>query len=121
MAISRMPPGSNVLDMGCGTGQPIAEYFIEKGFQVTGIDGSKAQIEMAKARVPVMKSFLADMRQLDLHEKFDCIIAWHSFFHLPKDDQRAMFKVFEEHINSDGILLFTSDPDDVEVWSDNGG
>lgn len=121
MAICRMPPNSKVLDLGCGTGQPIAEYFIEKGFQVTGVDGSKAQIEMAKVRVPGMKCFVSDMRQLDLHEKFDCIIAWHSFFHLPKDDQRAMFKIFEDHINHGGVLLFTSGPDEGEVWSDNGG
>lgn len=26
-----------ILDIGCGTGQPIAEYFIHKGFKITGI------------------------------------------------------------------------------------
>jgi SAM-dependent methyltransferase len=28
----------SVLDLGCGTGQPIARFFIEKGCAVTGID-----------------------------------------------------------------------------------
>ncbi|MFW2076033.1 class I SAM-dependent methyltransferase, partial [Acinetobacter gerneri] len=29
---------ANVLDLGCGSGQPIAAYLIENGCQVTGVD-----------------------------------------------------------------------------------
>jgi len=61
------------------------------------------------------------MRALNLNEKFDCIIAWHSFFHLPPEDQRKMFQTFALHLKSDGVLLFTSGPEAGEVWSDNGG
>ncbi len=121
MAIYLLKPNDKVLDLGCGTGEPIAKYFIEKGFLVTGIDASKKQIELAKMRVPKMKSIVADMRELNLSEKFNCIIAWHSFFHLPKEDQRKMFKVFEGHIMNDGILIFTSGPEEGEVWGNNGG
>ena len=32
-----------------------------------------------------------------------------------------MFVIFESHIKPGGILLFTSGPDDGEVWSDNNG
>ncbi|MEO9514418.1 MAG: class I SAM-dependent methyltransferase [Paracoccaceae bacterium] len=32
--------GRQVLDLGCGSGQPIAEHFISKGFKITGIDGA---------------------------------------------------------------------------------
>lgn len=120
-AIALLKPGSKILDLGCGMGEPIAQYFIEKGFELTGIDGSENLIQLAQSRFPAARFLLGDMRQLDLHEKFDCIIAWHSFFHLPKDDQRAMFKIFEDHINPGGVLLFTSGPDEGEVWSDNGG
>ena len=30
-----------VLDLGCGTGEPLAKFFIEKGFKIIGVDGSK--------------------------------------------------------------------------------
>ena len=33
-----LAPGSAVLDIGCGSGEPIARYLIEKGFAVTGVD-----------------------------------------------------------------------------------
>ena len=35
-AISYLKPGASVLDLGCGTGEPIGQYFVDAGFQVTG-------------------------------------------------------------------------------------
>lgn len=119
--LTYLKPGATILDLGCGMGEPIAQYFLEQGFQVTGVDASKKQLDLAQARFPTNRFILADMRGLALKEKFDCIIAWDSFFHLPQDDQRAMFATFAAHINDGGILLFTSGPDAGEVWGDNGG
>ena len=119
--ISYLKPGAKILDLGCGMGEPIAKYLVDKGYQLTGIDGSQKMIDMARKRVPQATFLVGDMRQCNLGKKFDCIIAWHSFFHLPPDDQRAMFEIFEQHCNPGCLLLFTSGPDAGEVWSDNGG
>ena len=120
-AIAYLKPGAKILDLGCGMGEPIAGYFIDQGFELTGVDGSQKLINLAKSRLKNSVFMVADMRGIALKQKYDCIIAWHSFFHLSQDDQRAMFKVFEEHINPGGILLFTSGPDAGEVWGNNGG
>lgn len=121
MAIAYLNPHAKILDLGCGMGEPIAKYLDDKGFQVIGIDGSQKLIDMARRRVPNATFLIGDMREIELEQTFDCIIAWHSFFHLSQDDQRAMFPLFEKHINPGGILIFTSGPDAGEVWSDNGG
>jgi len=52
----------------------------------------------------------ADMRCLDLPARFDVVIAWDSFFHLPPDDQRAMFATFAGHAAPGSALVFTSGP-----------
>jgi ubiquinone/menaquinone biosynthesis C-methylase UbiE len=39
--ISLLPEDSAVLDLGCGAGEPIARYLIEKKVKVTGADYSK--------------------------------------------------------------------------------
>ena len=121
LAISYLKPEAKILDLGCGMGEPIGKYFIDKGYQLTGIDGSSKLIDLAKNRFPQAEFMVGDMRKVSLKEKFYLVIAWNSFFHLSKDDQRLMFKIFEEHLNSGGILMFTSGPSEGEVWSDNGG
>ncbi len=119
--IDYLPAGAQVLDLGCGTGKPILEYLLSKKLRVTGVDASSKVLEIAKANFPHTELMLADMRTLSLEKKFDGIIAWHSFFHLPADDQPAMFEIFEEHVNPKGILLFTSGTERGEAWGTMGG
>lgn len=83
-------------------GEPIGKYFIDQGFDLTGIDGSAELINLARIRFPEAQFITQDMRTIDLEEKFDLIIAWNSFFHLSREDQRSMFKIFEDHLNSSG-------------------
>lgn len=121
LIIKSVPERGSVLDLGCGTGEPIAQFFIDKGFKVTGVDGSKKMIELCKKRFPTEKWIVSDMREIDLKQQFDLVLAWHSFFHLDQDSQRKMFKIFESLIKPGGILAFTSGEEEGEVWSDNGG
>ncbi len=120
-AIALLPKNAEVLDLGCGMGEPIIPYFLSKGLNVTGVDGSEELLKIASKRFPQVELILSDMRNLKLNRKFELVIAWHSFFHLPQEVQRAMFKVFVGHLNPNGILLFTSGEDVGEVWSENGG
>lgn len=120
-ALRQLEKNADVLDLGCGMGQPIAEYLVQQGCSVTGIDTNKKSIDKAKQRIPKAHFMLGDMRTISLDHQFDLVIAWHSFFHLTQLDQRAMFPVFKNHLKNGGILLFTSGPKEGEVWSDNGG
>nr|WP_319392703.1 class I SAM-dependent methyltransferase [uncultured Desulfobacter sp.] len=61
------------------------------------------------------------MRNIHFDKKFDATIAWHSFYHLPPEDQRQMFDVFAGHMNPGGFLLFTSGAEEGECWSNNNG
>src|SRR4029079_2833176 len=121
LIVKSVPAGGSVLDLGCGTGEPIAQFFIDKGFKVTGVDGSKKMIELCKRRFPSEQWIVSDMRDINLKQKFDVVLAWHSFFHLDHDSQRKMFERFSEHTKLGGVLAFTSGEEEDEVWSDNGG
>lgn len=108
--LSGLQTRATVLDLGCGSGEPIARFFIEQGCQVTGVDAAPAMLELCRARFPDTAWIRQDMRSLDLGRRFDAIVAWDSFFHLDADDQRCMFEVFARHSASRGWLLFTSGP-----------
>ncbi|MDD2805585.1 MAG: class I SAM-dependent methyltransferase [Elusimicrobiales bacterium] len=107
---ARLPAGGSVLDLGCGAGEPLAGFFIRKGFGVTGVDGSPRMIELCRGRFPGMTWLVGDMRGLALGRRFDAVLAWDSFFHLSREEQRAMFPAFRTHLNPKGLLLFTSGP-----------
>lgn len=113
-----LPVGAAVLDLGCGGGVPIAEFFIERGFDVTGVDAVPAMIAVCRTRFPATNFVLADMRKLALDRRFQAIVAWDSFFHLPPADQRSMFPILHHHAAPGGFLLFTSGPAASEAIGD---
>ncbi|MHB8812155.1 MAG: class I SAM-dependent methyltransferase [Steroidobacteraceae bacterium] len=105
---SLLPTASSILDLGCGGGIPITRYLTERNFRVTGVDASSTMIELWRSRFPDNRAVQADMRQLELGERFSGLIAWDSFFHLPQHDQRSMFRTFARHAAPHAALLFTS-------------
>ena len=119
--IEALPPGAAILYLGCGTGDPILRHLLERGCAVTGVDASPAMLAIARTRFPGTRLIESDMRTLALDRKFDAVIAWHSLFHLPPADQRAMFATFARLLHPHGIVMFTSGSRQGETWSDNGG
>jgi SAM-dependent methyltransferase len=108
--LALLPERPTVLDVGCGSGVPMARYLIGHRCRVTGIDTSSAMISMCADRFPEQEWHVADMRKLDLDRTFDGIVAWDSFFHLPPDDQRQMFPTFARLGEAGAALMFTSGP-----------
>lgn len=113
--IEKLSPEATILDLGCGSGHPIASYLIEKKFSVTGIDVSKELLKVAQQNFPDMNFIYGDMRTITIKNKYDAVIAWDSFFHLPKDDQINMFSRFASWLKKGGILVFTSGDADGEL------
>jgi SAM-dependent methyltransferase len=108
--LTLLPTGGSLLDIGCGSGEPIARHFIEAGYKLTGVDSSPAMISLCEARFPDETWIVADMRALSLNARFDGMLAWDSFFHLTPDDQRGMFAIFRKHAAPKAVLMFTSGP-----------
>jgi SAM-dependent methyltransferase len=116
-----LPPADPILDLGCGSAEPMAAYLIELGYPVVGVDSSQTMIDICRGRFPKQEWIVADMRQLALRRQFSGILAWDSFFHLCHDDQRRMFPVFREHAAPNTALMFTSGPAHGEAIGSLGG
>jgi SAM-dependent methyltransferase len=112
---SLLPSDGAVLDIGCGSGDPIARYLIERGHAVTGVDSSPEMIDLCRGRFPDGDWRICDMRKLSVDRTFSGVLAWDSFFHLCHDDQRRMFSIFRGHAAPDAALLFTSGPSHGEA------
>lgn len=110
-----IPQDETILDLGCGSGEPMARYLIASSYRVTGVDSSPGLIELCRERFANENWIVGDMREVSLGQRFGGILAWDSFFHLTPDDQRRMFKVFGEHAAPGAALMFTSGPREGEA------
>ena len=92
-ALERIPPGTDVLDLGCGTGVPMTRA-LAVGRRVTGVDISARQIELARAAVPEATFVQADMTALDLAPaSLDAVVAFYSLTHVPRADLPQLLAV----------------------------
>lgn len=108
--LAHVPPAGTVLDLGCGSGEPIARYLIEQGRRLAGVDASPGAVDLCRSRFPDHDWRVADMRGLDLGRAFDGVIVWHSAIHLAPEAQAGMFAVYRRHVRPGGVLMFTSAP-----------
>ena len=44
--IGRLGKGATVLDLGCGSGRPVAQHRVELGLRVTGVDSSPTRFRL---------------------------------------------------------------------------
>ncbi len=82
---------SDVLDLGCGTGS-LALLAAERGHRVTGVDGSPAMLERARAKLAAYDAgfLLGDAQEPPVGEaRFDVVLVRHVLWALP-DPARAL-------------------------------
>lgn len=105
----------SVLDVGCGSGEPIASYLIGNGTALTGVDQSPAMLAIAHTRFPNAAWIEADMRTMEVGQRFSGVLSWNAFFHLSRDEQRQTIPRLAGHVAPDGALLLTTGHEDGEV------
>ncbi len=111
----KLPHHSQVLDIGCGTGKPIAAFLASKEFYVTGIDVAEKMIEKALEFHLDNSEFInIDFQHFETPKKFDGIIAWDSLFHLPKEAQLDVYDKIADLLKPNGYFMFTHGTIDSE-------
>jgi SAM-dependent methyltransferase len=114
-------PDGRILDLGCGSGYPIAAHLIDQGRQVEGVDIAQAMIALCRKTWPDQTWRVGDMRTVKLTGLFDGAIAWHSSFHLPGLDQAQLIARIGAGLAPGAPFMFTSGDDDGVAWGDMFG
>jgi cyclopropane fatty-acyl-phospholipid synthase-like methyltransferase len=107
LALEGLQSGARVLDLGCGTGQPVARYLVEKGFRVTGVDQSEKMLEIAKQEVSEAEFIHSDMINVQLAPGFGAAIAWDSIFHVERKHHARIFQKVANALKPGGRLLLS--------------
>lgn len=113
-----LPHGSEVLDIGCGTGDPVARTLIECGHRVYGVDASPTMIAAFRERFPTAPAECASVEMSRFFDRqFDAVIAWGLLFLLKPETQQALIPKVARALKPGGGLLFTA-PREVGEWVD---
>jgi len=102
---------SSILDLCCGTGE-LALYFLQRGYNVTGIDLSAAMLEYARTKAkPYIETgrarFIRDeATKFTLNERFGLVAAtYDALNHLENED--ALHSCFQQvYAVSEGYFIF---------------
>jgi SAM-dependent methyltransferase len=116
---SRMlPEGASILDLGCGTGLPISQVLIERGFQVCGVDASPSMAAAFRANFPDVPVECAAAEESTFFGRtFDAVVSWGLFFLLEEATQRQLIAKVARALNPGGGFCFTS-PRQICTWTD---
>ncbi len=100
-----------ILEIGCGSGR-VLKAFLEKGFNITGIDTSAQMLSMAGSKLQEfidkgrLKLMLHDFREKPLDEVFDAaLITWYTFNYILERKDREIFLKNTHHSLKDGGVI----------------
>lgn len=90
-----LPPSARVLDVGSGTGRPVAADLVAAGHRVTGIDVSAEMVRIAREQVPGAEFVQADVREWESEpESWDAVCAFFPFLQLARaETERALGRI----------------------------
>lgn len=112
----RIKPGGKILDIGCGTGYPIGQYFSDHGFSVTGIDVSKKMLEKAVSlHLPNARFILKGLLEFVPSEQYDGVVAFDSLWYIAKNRQTEIYGLVGSWMKKGAYFLFTHGKTDGEI------
>ncbi|MBZ0266464.1 class I SAM-dependent methyltransferase [bacterium] len=101
-------PSKSLLVLTCGQGKNIAN--LKKYYQITGIDISKAMLDLARESNPECEYICADIRNYHLERQFDLIFIDDGLSYLTKiDDLHQTFQTAFHHLKNGGVLVVSLD------------
>ena len=117
-ALSNVPSAGTIVDVGCGSGVPIAEVLIEDGFSLFGIDAAPRLVEAFRHRFPNAPCICEPVQDSQFFGvSFDAAVAVGLMFLLPPSDQREAIGRIAAALKPAGHFLFSCPLETCE-WDD---
>jgi ubiquinone/menaquinone biosynthesis C-methylase UbiE len=113
-----LAPGSSVLDLGCGSGDP-ADIEISKMHKITGVDISQTQINLARQNVPTGDFLHDDAGSVEFPPaSFDAVVSFYTLEHIPRKEHTTVLRRIHQWLKPDGFLLISIEAGDFDDVTD---
>jgi SAM-dependent methyltransferase len=115
--IERLPPGSTILDCGCGPGMD-TERFSGLGYRVSAIDLSERFVRLTRQRAPAADVRKMDMRHLEFPpSSFDGLWASFSLLHIRAEEIDRTLSGFKTVLRPGGLFFAALHRGPLTVWA----
>lgn len=109
--LGRIPAGAAVLDIGSGSGVPVARRLTDAGCSVIGVDISDTQVLRAREQVPgatFLRADAADPQQVSFPDcSFDAVVSFYALIHVPLDEQAPLLRRIAAWLRPGGWFVGT--------------
>jgi len=103
--------GATLLDLGCGTGLELEEYFrLNPEADVTGVDLSEAMLQALKNKFPDRKISLIRGSYFDVpfgENVYDAAVSVESLHHFPAGQKEGLYKKLRAALKEKGYFVLT--------------
>lgn len=115
--LTRLTSSSRVLEIGCGAGLPVGALILENDHQLTGIDLSPRQIELATRNLSRGTFQVGNATEATFpDESFDAIVMLYTIGHIPRERLPKLLADFSRWLVPGGQLLITLTMSDSDSW-----
>jgi SAM-dependent methyltransferase len=102
-----LPTASDVLELGCGAGEPVTRRLAER-HRLVAVDVSARQLELAARSAPQAQLLLTDMLELAFApDSFDAVVAFYSMTHIPREHHADLLARIVRWARPGGLVLLT--------------
>src|SRR5579875_427800 len=119
LLLELLRPGASILDLGCGDGR-LTRALSERGYDMTGLDGSEAMLAFARERCPNIPYLLGDARGYELPDRFDAVLSTFDALNhvLSGDELASVFRCTHAALKSGGYFAFDLNREEAypEYW-----
>ena len=112
-----LPDHSDVLELGCGAGVPVARRLVDAGHRYTGIDLSERQIALARHHVPEAEFRVDDAAEVAFPVgQFDAVLMLYAITHVPVSRWATLARNVHEWLKPGGLFLLNAPGHSSSSW-----
>ncbi|KTT49318.1 SAM-binding motif-containing protein [Pseudomonas oryzihabitans] len=116
--LENVEPGATLLDLGCGTGTPVAAAILAQGYRVLGVDQAAAMLAHARREFPKQRWIEARLESYACAEPYQGALLWDSLFHLERRWHEVILARVIAGLPRGGRLMLTSGGSANEAFVD---